>query len=268
MFVNRCLRMENNTHDGFSVTESNNESTTDYVGPFAPKNPSKVLGPLVIYQNQESTPKINHDENPYFNEHTSYPKLDVKTKPTKDKTVNFINPTKSDKGNNKKPSILFVTPPPLPSRDENHIPNASEDKTRVPSIPENAVKSEIEIHGHSNPEELLQFINQHPEISNYPSGSVLEVHQIPSSGQKLPSFPKNSTPEIHLVPYLIPTNGANDLPPGFSLKQILQEFHKNTQPQSAVPFVPQSPFSGAPGPVIVPQQHGSLFSNLNGTQKG
>lgn len=264
--------------------EQNSKNTTKNI--FAPKTPSKVLGPLAIYQNEDvnsmtssdilgntNKPKLTPEENPYYHQQNiPYPKPDTKPKPIKDKTTNYISSSKPEKVVNKKVP-LFVTPPPLdPSESNNRIPNSPGGKM---SIPQNAVKSEIEIHGNGNPEELLQFINQHPEISNYPTGSVLEIHKVPiAANQKPTNFPPNTKSQIHLVPYLVPTNAAgepnhNDLPPGFSLDQILKEFHKNSQPQSNIPMISRPPFVGSNGPVIVPQQTGSvLFGNQNNTHKG
>lgn len=199
-----------------------------------------------------------------------YPNSDVKTKKSKDKSPNYINPSKPDKSANKKTAI-FVTPPPQ-QFNENNIPSSSYQKP-IPTSPQDVIKSEFEVHGHGNPEELLQFINQHPEISNYPSGSVLEIHKVPVPVAQNPiNIHSNPKSQIHLVPYVVPTNAAGEpnhtnLPPGFSLEQILNEFHKNSQPQPHIPLV--SPFVGSNGPVIIPQQTGSVvFDNKNSTKKG
>lgn len=133
--------------------------------------------------------------------------------------------------------------------------------------------SEIEIHGQNTPDELLQFIQRHPELSNIPHGSVLEIHNLP-----LPANPKLERPsllnqavsgnsQIHLVPYVIPKKGSADqgniLPPGFTLEQLLNEFHKNTLPQNRgqLPFPPrpQIPFPNRLG--LFPQQVGPILPN-------
>lgn len=284
--------------DHFSATESHKSVTENWMknsknvtnshlGQFSSKAPSKIHGPLVIYQNDDADhaskkdalgtlhkPKIFPEENIYYNQETTNPKTDIKIKPAKDKNLNYINPSKPDKVGNKK-TPLFVTPPPPSIQSDNHIP-PSPGKNPFLNIPQNAINSEIEIHGHGNPEELLQFINQHPEISNYPSGSVLEIHKVsPPVNQKPPvSLTPDTNSHIHLVPYLVQTNSAgetnqNNLPPGFSLDHILNEFHKNTKPHTNVNFATHPSFVNNKGPVIVPQQTGPvIFSNRNNSHKG
>ncbi|KAJ8960312.1 hypothetical protein NQ318_004038 [Aromia moschata] len=89
-----------------------------------------------------------------------------------------------------KNASLFITPPPQVehNNNENYIPNDINPHTPFLPTQPPPVQSEINIHTHSNPEELLQFIHQHPEISNYPSGSVLEFHNVPHdlNGNPLP----------------------------------------------------------------------------------
>lgn len=262
--------------------------TTSQLGPFSGKTPSKIHGPLVIYQNEDADydprkdalgtvhkPKISAEENIFYHQGVTNPKTDVKAKPTKDKNPNYINPLKPDKVGNKKTTI-FVTPPPPLVQSDNRNPSGSQGKIPFPNIPQNAVKSEIEIHGHGNPDDLLQFINQHPEISNYPSGSVLEIHNVASPVDQKPpiGLTPNTNSHIHLVPYLVQTNSAgetnqNNLPPGFSLDHILNEFHKNTKPHANINLAPHPSFVNNKGPVIIPQQPGSaVFGNRNNSHKG
>lgn len=190
-----------------------------YPGPFATKTPSKTMGPLAVYENESPDKtedlglndkhKVSSQENPFYH----------KSNNTKNNNISHVKP---DKSKNKKPA-LFVTPP------SNSVSSTT---TPLPGH----VHSEIEIHGNGNAEELLQFINQHPELSNYPSGSVLEIHNYPTSSKQAPNSISNSDKSnIHLVPYVVPQNadGENDpgnLPPGFSLEHLLNEFHKNTLP--------------------------------------
>lgn len=260
---------------------NNQNLTKDFLGSFLPKTPSKVLGPLVIYQNENVNvlepndtlnilhkPKIIPQENPYYQQQMPYPKTEIKIKTIKDKTINYISPLKPDKSGNKKTPIFVTLPPPIPI--DNRIPSSSEANIPIRNNPQNAIKSDMKIQGHGNPEELLQFINQHPEISNYPSGSVLEINKVPTHvEQLLGGSPPITKSQIHLVPYLVPTNSAgelnhNNLPPGFSLEHILNEFHKNSQPNSRVPLVNHPAFLGNNRPDIVPQQTGYQ----NNTQKG
>ncbi|KAG5875174.1 hypothetical protein JTB14_007836 [Gonioctena quinquepunctata] len=270
-------------------------STKTYAGLFTPKTPSKVLGPLAVYENSDTypnasdtimephpKPKIVSDENPFY--HKQGPSNKHNMKPSKDKNNNYLgplSPTYMDKNKNKKGSV-FVTPPPLepiPGHEENNI--FSVPKTETPPLKphQNSDHSEIEVHGHGNPDELLQFINQHPEISNYPSGSVLEIHSLPPSVPKpgSPPFVNQGKPQIHLVPYLVPQNSPgenvnNELPPGFSLDHILREFHKNTQSQSnpQIPFSPfnsnginRPPLPGQPSGPIIPNRHNASFPGFD-----
>lgn len=99
----------------------------------------------------------------------------------------------------------------------------------------------------ANQDELLQFIHQHPEITNYPSGSVLEIHNVPK-----PNFVTPNRPQ-HFIPYVIPQNGhTDDLPPGITLEQILQEVHKNANPNGHILPFPPNQFNN--GPVLLAPQ--------------
>ncbi|CAH1181924.1 unnamed protein product [Phyllotreta striolata] len=220
------------TDDNVADKDKKNITKTPYNGPFSSKPPSKTLGPLAVYENEPS--KISSQENPFYhnisNNNNSGKKPSIKSK-------------------NKKPAI-FVTQPNL----------AVETTSSAPEV-----HSEIEIHGHGNPEELLQFINRHPELSNYPSGSVLEIHDFPAASKPAPNSISNADKSnIHLVPYVIPQGGHNEnLPPGLSLEHILNEFHKNSLPNgqvfSNIPHVDR-PFLG--------QQNIPLPSKINVSRPG
>ncbi|KAJ8953045.1 hypothetical protein NQ314_007420 [Rhamnusium bicolor] len=241
-------------------------STDSYMGSFAPKPPSKVLGPLAVYTNEDSDQniannslgtnyksKISPYENPFYHKSPLPHKPDItKSNFSKDKNSEYLGsfdpktgglntkPSKDVKNKiSNKSNSYFVTPPPLAEQsvneNVNYFPNYLTPPTPFLSTQRTPGKSEIELHSQSSPEEVLQFIHQYPEISNYPSGSILEFHNLPSSS--IPKQPFNnqgfstSKPKIHLVPYIVPQNSDgqpvnNDLPPGISLEQILQEFQK------------------------------------------
>lgn len=66
---------------------------------------------------------------------------------------------------------------------------------------------------------LLKLLQQHPEISDLPSGSVLEIHEVsPNHPEKAPKPPLSRHP-------------AQDI----SLEQILQDLHKNIHPHANDP---------------------------------
>uniref|UniRef100_A0A6P7FGH2 Epidermal cell surface receptor isoform X1 n=1 Tax=Diabrotica virgifera virgifera TaxID=50390 RepID=A0A6P7FGH2_DIAVI len=249
-------------NDQNPVKENNktnkNVSKSPFFGPFSPSKPSKTLGPLAVYENGDSSKESNSvmgtatkpvvaiEENPYYHKKNGS-KIDKSSAST---------PSKSDKTKNTKTPV-FVTPPST----------ISSDISTVKSV-DSPIHSEIEIHGHGNAEELLQFINQHPELSNYPSGSVLEIHSIPTSSKQEPnSISNGDKSHIHLVPYVVPQNSAGErvpsnLPPGFSLEQLLNEFHRNTLPngQGSLPPLPNinRPFLG---PQSIPLPNRSNISH-------
>ncbi|XP_074036890.1 stranded at second isoform X1 [Leptinotarsa decemlineata] len=260
---------------------------TSYKEYFTPKTPSKILGPLVVYENKvphqtDSVNELGHvptlepEENPFNNKSISPVKYNTKPNVLKEKINNYLGPfgpTNVDKSKIKKGSI-FVTPhPPLesvPPQEENNIFSPSKSEAPIIKPNHNSDHSEIEVHGQGNPDDLLQFINQHPEISDYPSGSVLEIHSLPPT-----SMPKPGKQQIHLVPYVVPQNGEhvnNDLPPGFSLEHILREFHKNSRPQANLqnPFSPFNPITNNNNrPFIIGHQSGpNLLNKLNSTFPG
>lgn len=107
----------------------------------------------------------------------------------------------------------------------------------------------VRIHAKGDPHDILQIINEHPEIANYPSGSVVEIHNIPQKQQQQFLNPNSIIPpngrqqqqqqhqqqqqQQHLIPYVInhqdissSSNGG-----GIGLEQFLEEIHKNIQPQ-------------------------------------
>ncbi|CAH0551231.1 unnamed protein product [Brassicogethes aeneus] len=184
------------------------------------KKPSKILGPLLVYSNDNKQHKVlPKEENPFYNNHF-----------------------KSEQDN------VFVTPPTLPEK--NHVPF---------KIQKNPSKNQLQVNEKSTPEEILQFIHQHPEITNYPSGSVLEIHNIPfgnpqdqkPSHYQDPRLQYHNRPQYqdqqyqkqsHNIPILGNQNNllsanSQDLPQGVTLEQILQEIHKNVNPIQQKPFL-------------------------------
>ncbi|XP_066249285.1 putative epidermal cell surface receptor isoform X1 [Euwallacea similis] len=156
------------------------------------------------------------------------------TKPPLDKGQTFINKTKpnflptkilgplqvyENSANSEDNQIDPLGAPHVP-----HLPPQENPFTRPTDVKKNQTGlimpsgnlPELPLHpAFHSPEDLLQFVQQHPELSNLPSGSVLEIHSIPS---KLPTGPAGP--------------GHHDL----SLEQILEELHKNVHPQN--PLLP------------------------------
>lgn len=223
-------------------------------------------GPLVIYQNKDTYGKIEKNDKV-----TAFQPIltrdDIKMKPTQDKTINTINPSKFEKIENKK-MYFFVTPLP-PSESISPISN---DKTSSTKTLQQTIKSETEVQRHGNTQHS-QFIAKYPGISNYPSGSVLDIHKTLPSVSQGQTDPPSVNSQIHLVPYIVPTNSAgkpdyNGLPPGFSLEQILNEFHENSKPKSKVPSLVDPPFIGNTG-LVIQQESGSFIAeNHNKSHKG
>lgn len=205
------------------------KSTTEKT--IAQNTPSRNLGPLLIYENSDNktTRNSSHfslpaDENLYYH---------------KESFLGPGNPIYKKSNKNQKP--LFVTPPP----NENQIPNLPFKK---PS---------------NSPDEILQFIHQHPEISNYPSGSVVEIHKLPTK----PTNPfMNGRPPHQIMPtYAIPHQVEES---GLTLEQILQEVHRNAQLPGQIhePLIPFPSNNYNNGPILVAPQ--SPIVPFNSTFQG
>lgn len=256
--------------------DSNNKTLVDpFTYQFTTKPPTKILGPLLVYTNKEpnETAKepIEVDENHYHKEQNKPDTVvvkeeskvtkhsDSKTKDSKP-TISYAGPfnpdfkppsTKNSNKNSKtkpsKGSQMFVTPPPPPPPRkaviENDIPEVAPIlPTTKPHI-EDPLHNSVRIHAKGDPHEILQIINQHPEIANYPPGSVLEIHNIdPSNPKKPPFINPNSivSPNVRqpVVPFVINQNHPQEIPPGVGLEQFLEELHKNIHPQQTNAFVP------------------------------
>jgi hypothetical protein len=245
------------------VQTSSKNSTEAPFALFPTKAPSKNLGPLLIYTNHENGSETTQSplesytqSNLPSNENPFYHKSNKDE--NKEPFLGPFNPTykkpsdsKNQKGQKPKPvkeGGLFVTPPP----GENYIPNHQVKKPQM----------------HGNQDELLQFIHQHPEINNYPSGSVVEVHSVPvkpSNPFANPGVP-NGRPQ-NFIPYVLPPNGhGNELPGGITVEQILQEVHKNANPHGHLYSFPPTQFNN--GPVLLAPQSPVLPNRHNSTYQG
>lgn len=231
-------------------------STTDesFFGSLAEKKPSKVLGPLLVYSNDEQEHKpLSPDENPYFskNQFTSPEKISD----TADKTKH------NDMSRPPKPvsNSVFVTPPtPSKNKPVKQIPIP-------PFIPQEPPKQHFALNDKNTPEEILQILHQHPEFNNYPPGSVVEVHNFSPHPQNpvLPPYANQNGIMGHGNPQHIPIlvqnsvgQHLNELPPGVTLEQILQEIHKNINPHQQSPILN---YPGPQGPLLIAQQSGPVI---------
>uniref|UniRef100_A0AAR5Q6V1 Epidermal cell surface receptor n=3 Tax=Dendroctonus ponderosae TaxID=77166 RepID=A0AAR5Q6V1_DENPD len=102
----------------------------------------------------------------------------------------------------------------------------------------------IAIHGGTAQDHLLKLLQQHPEISDLPSGSVLEIHELSPNH---PEFThRNNIDQNRPVgpPFnRHPAHPAQDI----SLEQILQDLRKNIHSHAHEPLDPHSqspPFHG------------------------
>ncbi|XP_031340197.1 putative epidermal cell surface receptor isoform X1 [Photinus pyralis] len=242
-------------------------------------SPSKILGPLVVYTNKDSNtnpdlnilPNITVDENPYYTK--EYKKEydhgmknhgavnDKHYEPVKKKEhgggslkdLPLLGSHNESKHLNKnKPSKTSVTPKREP-------PNAFLPTPFIPQHPQTTpVTPHIAVHGKGDPDELLQFINDHPElINNYPSGSVFEVHDIPHANNPAISYPHS------------PQHLGINLNPQLNVENILQQIHKHPQP--FLPFAQSPPSNGhllmtSPNGLGIPTQQNLSQPGINNGQ--
>lgn len=218
------------------------------------KIPSKTHGPLLIYENRANAtepveippkfPPISTDENHYYTKSKpvkpkSSQKNDQNRIPHEPTFVGQIHPSfPQNKGK----------PPSSAETGENYIPGHSISAYPPPHVYQEDKESEIhanngQIHGNESPEELLQLINQYPQIINYPAGSVLEIHNIPGQipGGKPPQYTNHNTigPEHPNLPYAVGDRLQKrppiiSQPPGITFEHILHEITKNSNlPQNS-----------------------------------
>ena len=171
------------------------DEPSPFLGPLEPhpsKTPSKTLGPLAAYGNMNhNSYNVSSDENHYFNK---------------------IKTTKVDVSGDKMPNV-YLDYNIHTHGDSNRTKSGD---TRYGTLPANAIPDDPEHYHHvipfiqnhpgkGTPEELLQIINQHPDFANYPTGSILEIHNVPQSGTQ---------DQHYLDPNaIIPINHANPIVP-------------------------------------------------------
>lgn len=132
--------------------------------PTGPKNPTKPIKDEVLIKPIYDNSKIPSYVGPFNPDNNKAPQVKSK-KPNK--TANNALPTKQ-KGEQFIPHQLPFDP------HQSHYPN---------------------LQNLQNPEEILQIINQHPELSNYPAGSVFEIHNYPQDVNRKPVNPEFLVPQ-------------------------------------------------------------------------
>lgn len=184
---------------------------------------------------------------------------------------NYQKPSK-----NTKPTPKIKPKPSVPTpQNENYIPINSypQQNPVLPTKPGMAPPSHVHIHSKGNPEEILHIINSHPELANYPHGSVLEIHNIPNNDRQKPLSPPYLNPnslmpqqpprQQGVLPYVVPGDHTNiPLPPGVTLEQLLQEIHKTEQ--SSVPYNPYQ----QNGHIYISPQSGAVIPTRNSSYQG
>ncbi|XP_030749434.1 putative epidermal cell surface receptor [Sitophilus oryzae] len=190
-------------------TRTNNNIPKPNKNIFADKTPNKILGPLSVYANQEnsSVNVIDQHENPFYKFR-------------------------------EKPKFPPVNKNQVPVRPHQPIGPIIPNQNNLPVPPR-----QMEV----NDPDLLHFLQEHPEISNLPHGSVVEIHSLPQDHPKNPFInvndvisPLQTTPISHNHPHAVPTD--------ISLEEILEELHKNINPyrQNSLPpsYTHSHPHSG------------------------
>lgn len=125
------------------------------------------------------------------------------------------------------------------------------------------------------PEEILQIINQHPELANYPSGSVFEIHNY-DPNTKFPQSPVGRPPlppPPPVGPYLVnqvDTGSPANFPQNIPVDQIIKHVQNGQIPPGLsrpLPGFGQNPQFApntnpyAPHGLQIPLINGQLNSN-------
>ncbi|KAF5273135.1 hypothetical protein FQA39_LY07625 [Lamprigera yunnana] len=240
---------------------TSNKTITDSINLVSQKIPSKIVGPLIIYKNKIQDPELNILSDKIIKNHSKdysnanrgviYEEVMETTKnKVEQTTIAHFVPTEippisitSKSPNRFKPNKTSYTPIVLP----NYI--------NVPFLetPQKELTSTAHEHNHDKDyaEKLLQFINDHPDLINYPSGSILEVHNVYNDYQKNPLHSQQnnliSTNHNPQIPYITPNQhqlAGFDIISPLSPNDILQQIH---QPPpfftSNNPILPQQNFT-------------------------
>lgn len=173
---------------------------------FVTTEPTKILGPLVVYGNKANKTQVivSEEENPFYHKEKTKNKSENKRPAFENISHQFPGPFNPDfkpsnkpsktKGNDKKTNKneVFVTPPSV-GQNMNYIPEYQgpfghnypvQKRPKLPPIPQYPQVSQLpqvpQQPGKGVPDDILQILSQHPELGNYPPGAVLEIHSIPN----------------------------------------------------------------------------------------
>ncbi|XP_018322459.1 putative epidermal cell surface receptor isoform X1 [Agrilus planipennis] len=264
------------------------------------KQPSKTSGPLLIYANKNTdkdpvfgihVPNIKKEENYYFEKNSSHKNPNNITKPFTKNTSTFLGPFspnyKTDVSNTKQTKVSGGKYN-KPGKDSGADVNESKtkrppfDNTKYSKVPKHPSTNQTEFyateqypqipHASGQSDEILQIINQHPELANYPPGSVFEIHSVPVDPSQKPNRPQYANPNIlvpstndhPLVPFVINQNPQVVPSHGIDLDQLLQHIHRApTQPNYI-----QYPTHSSNGIIIPNGQNLPIPSQLNKTISG
>lgn len=260
--------------------------------PISNKTDSGFTGPLLIYENEkpkninetsdlqnlhmdhenilptpDGMPNVEeHPEGPPYQHIGTYsgpwsppkqkPKDEVLVKPLDDKT-SFIGPFN--------PDFKMPVAPPKTKKGNKTTSNNTVNKKRPP-IPQQPVFQQPQFTTAHRPEEILQIINQHPELANYPPGSVFEIHNYDPNQNFQRPYGQNQDPNRPFLPNQVEPAVPNY--PNIPIDQIIKHVQNGQIPPglSRLPFgqpqFAQNPNLFAPPGLQYPQ------TQLNSNQTG
>lgn len=253
-----------------SDQEKRNVSTSDVVKPT--KKPYVSLDENPFYHKEKDKDNKKDKNVIHFAQENGHQNLDDSAKTEIPPYLGPIIPNYQKPSKNTKPTPKIKPKPSVSPQNENYIPINSYPQ-QIPVLPTKAgtaPPSHVHIHSKGNPEEILHIINSHPEIANYPHGSVLEIHNIPNTDRQKPPYlnpnslvPQQPPRQQGVLPYVVPGDHTNiPLPPGVTLEQLLQEIHKTEQ--SSAPYNPYQ----QNGQIFITPQSGAVIPTRNSSYQG
>ncbi|KAF5293261.1 hypothetical protein FQR65_LT11001 [Abscondita terminalis] len=241
------------------IDNENNYTNLSDSNNLVSQTPSKILGPLIIYKNKPELNVLSNvtvNENLYDHVHSKdYADYNMKDYGLQHSELNgpFM-----ENVNNNFPHITTKVPflPTKPTQTQKtYKPNKTFHKPLVLPNIEHApfIPTPIQVHPTTSvpyhekdyADKLLQFINQHPELVNYPSGSVVEIHNVYDQYQKNPLHAQQNnligTSNNPIIPYVIPQHVGFDVHSSINPTDFLQHIHKHAQFLPTAPNKPNIP---------------------------
>lgn len=252
-FAGPLLIYEN---DPKNVTNETSDLQNLHVDHEMTLNPNKIGKPL-----NENSEEQFENENPLYHNANPYGiwggPSKIPPKPIdENKTPSFIGPFNPD----------FKTPvgSPKPKKgNKTSVVNPGSNKQKGgqrPPFEGHNPFQQPQYNTVQRPDEILQIINQHPELANYPPGSVFEIHNYD------PKYPQGR-PQVPQVPYLM-----NQVEPGhppyqnIPIDQIIKHVQNGQIPpglsRPLPPFRQNSPQFAQNPNIFAP--HGLQIPFLNG----